>query len=138
MIQFLFNHWQLFVALVVALSLIGINEWFALQQQAPKATPARAVDLINHSDAVVFDLRETTLFQNGHIINAISAHADDFNKPGFAKYKNQCVILVCAQGHESQTLALNLKKQGFNQTMVLSGGMASWQAEHLPLVKGKK
>lgn len=135
--QFILNHWGLWVALLIILILIIVNEWISQQKRAKELTPAAAVLLINHEDAIVIDIRDAEAFKAGHILNAVRANTDDFNKERLAKYKKKPIILTCTRGLQSQALAAKLKEQGYEQPMVLSGGMTAWQAANLPVVKGK-
>jgi rhodanese-related sulfurtransferase len=135
--QFLFNHWVLWVLLVVVLILIYLNELFTQKKRAKDVSPQAAVGLINHENAIVIDLRDAESFAKGHIIDAIRASADDFGHTRMDKYKNKPLILVCSKGLQSATLATKLKQQGFEQPMSLAGGLAAWQAAELPTVKGK-
>lgn len=136
--QFITNHWELWLALVVILLLIFINELLTQKKQAKALTPAAAVDTINHEEAVVIDLRDAEVFRAGHIVNAIRATAEDFDKPVMEKYKTKPLILVCPKGIQSAALATKLRTQGFSNPMVLAGGMAAWHAASLPIVKNKK
>ena len=135
--QFIINHWALWLALVVVLLLIFINEKLAQKKRAKELSPQTAVNLINNDNAVVIDLRDTDTFRKGHIIDSIRATADDFNQQRMDKYKEKPLILVCSRGLQSGPLAAKLKQQGFSQPMVLAGGIDAWQAADLPLIKGK-
>ena len=135
--QFIQNHWALWLALVVILVIIFIYESINQKKRGKELTTASAVELINHHEAVVVDLREPAIYKDGHIINAIQATPEDFSKPRLTKYKDKPIILVCARGLQSATLATKLREQGYTRPMVLSGGIASWQSDSLPLVKGK-
>jgi rhodanese-related sulfurtransferase len=135
--QFIINHWTLWSALLVILLLIFINEFITQKNRAKELSTASAVELINHEDAVVVDLRDQETYRSGRIINAIHAAPEDFGKPKLEKYKSKPIILVCARGLQSPALAIKLRQQGYGQVMVLSGGMAAWQSAGLPLVKGK-
>lgn len=135
--QFILNHWTLCLALVVILIFIFINELLMQKNRAKSVSPAAAIELINHENAVVMDMRDPETFRAGHIIDAICSPADDFNEKRMEKYKTKPVILVCARGIQAAALATKLRTQGFTQPMVLAGGIAAWQAAGLPLVKGK-
>lgn len=135
--QFISNHWELWLALIVILLFIFINELLSQKKRAKELSPAAVVELINHSDAVVIDLRDQETFRSGHITDAICASADDFQKSKMDKYKTKPLVLVCARGLQSSALASKLRTQGFTQPMVLSGGLTAWQAASLPLIKGK-
>ena len=134
---FITNHWQLWLALAVIITLIFINELLDQKKRGKALTPAAAVDLINHNSATVFDLRDAEMFKKGHITDAIRASADDFKQNRMEKYKQTPLILVCNQGTQAATLATQLRAQGFKDPMVLAGGIAAWQTAGLPLVKGK-
>lgn len=135
--QFATNHWQLWLALIVMLVIIFINELVSQKKRGKELSPAGVVEMINNENAVVFDLRDAEAFRTGHIIDAILASADDFNQKRMDKYKTRPVILVCAKGLQSATLAAKLRTQGFAQPMVLAGGIAAWHTDNLPLIKGK-
>ena len=135
--QFITNHWELWLALVAIFLLIFINERFAQKKRAKELSPSAAVEMINHQNAAVMDLREVEIFRAGHIIDAIRVSAEDFTQPRMEKYKNKPIILVCQRGLQSAALAAKLRQQGFTEPLVLAGGIAAWSAASLPLVKGK-
>ncbi|CEK09826.1 rhodanese-like domain-containing protein [Legionella hackeliae] len=135
--QFIVNHWPLWLALIIILLLIFINEAHAQKKRAKELSPQAAVDLINHKDAVIIDLRDAETFRKGHIIDAIRASSEDFDEQRMDKYKEKTMILVCARGLQSAQLAANLREKGFSEPLVLAGGIAAWQAAELPVVKGK-
>ena len=136
--QFVTHHWQLWLALIAILALIFINELLAQKKRAKELSTAATVEMINHEQAIVIDLRDLEAFRAGHIIDAIRTAADDLNQQRIEKYKTKPVILVCARGLQSAALAATLRKQGLTQPiMVLAGGMAAWQEANLPMVKGK-
>lgn len=135
--QFIINHWVLWSLLVIMLILIYINELLTQKKRAKELSPQAAVNLINHDNATVIDLRDADTFSKGHIIDAVRVSAEDFNQQRMAKYKEKPIILVCAKGLQSAPLATKLKQEGFTQPMVLAGGMAAWQAADLPMIKGK-
>lgn len=137
LIQFTTNHWPLCVALVVVLLVIFIHELLSQKNRGKTLSTAAAVEMINHENAVIIDLRDAESFRKGHIINAIHASADDFSQQRMDKYKTKPIILVCAKGLQSPALAAKLRTQGYTQPMVLAGGIAAWQTDSLPLTKGK-
>ncbi|MFI4962970.1 MAG: rhodanese-like domain-containing protein [Legionellales bacterium] len=133
---FITNHWQLCLAFIGILSLVGINEFITQSKKAKELTPQAAVDLINHENALVIDLRDQEAFNTGHIIDSIQAKEEDFSLPKMNKYKNKPIILVCARGLQAATTAAKLRTQGF-QPQVLGGGIAAWNEAELPLIKSK-
>ncbi|ASQ46786.1 rhodanese-like domain-containing protein [Legionella clemsonensis] len=135
--QFIINHWVLWLALIIILLLIFINEAQAQKKRAKELSPQAAVDYINHKEAVVIDLRDVETFRKGHIVDAIRASHKDFDEQRMDKYKERPIILVCARGLQSAQLATKLREKGFSEPLVLAGGIAAWQAADLPMVKGK-
>lgn len=135
--QFIINHWELWLALVVVLLFIFINELMAQKNRAKEISPQAVVALINDDNAVIFDIRDVENYRKGHIINAQRANADDFALPKMNSFKNKTIILVCANGQQSGALALKLRGQEFSNPLVLAGGINAWQSADLPLVKGK-
>jgi len=135
LIQFISNHIGLCVSLIIIIIALFIFEIFEQKKRPQSLTPASAVDLINNNNAIVIDLRDETLFNTGHIINAIRASVQDFSTPRMAKYKTKPIILVCERGVQSTTLASKLRTEGFTEPMALTGGIQAWLAANLPLIK---
>ena len=136
-VQFVTNHWQLCIALIVIALLILINEFISQRKQGKAISAQESIDLINHQKAIVCDLRSVELYNKGHIINSICASEADFAKPKLEKYKQKPIILVCSKGIQAAALSTKLRKSGFSQVFVLAGGISNWQTENLPVVKGK-
>ena len=134
--QFILNHWQLWLALVVFLLLVCINEFITQKKKSKEISPQTAVDLINNDDTVVIDLRDKEAYKNGHIIDSVNVSADDFNQPKMNQYKDKNLILICARGQQSPTVAAKIRPLGF-RPLILRGGIVSWQNADLPLVKKK-
>ncbi len=135
--QFATNHWQLVLTLTVILTIILFNEFVSQKKRGKELSTSAAIEMINHENAVIFDLRDADAFRAGHIIDAIHASADDLGATRCEKYKTKPVILVCARGLQSATLAAKLRIKGFTQLSILAGGMTAWQTAGLPLIKGK-
>jgi rhodanese-related sulfurtransferase len=132
--QFIINHWQLWLAFIGVLALIFINE--LLSKKTEELDPQAVITLINNENASLIDLREKEAYLKGHIIGSIHVNAQDFELEKMNKYKNKPIILVCARGLQSATVAAKIRSQGY-QPSVLRGGIAAWQSADLPLVKGK-
>ena len=133
--DFVTRHWTLWLAFLVILGLIYLNEWSTQRQRAKELSTADALEHINHHDAIVIDLRDKETFKKGHIIDAIHAGGADFLEQRMDKYKTKSLIFVCERGLQAATLATKLRKQGFQHAMVLKGGLTAWREANLPLVK---
>lgn len=132
---FILNHWYLFLALVVILLLVYLNELFEQKKRAHELSPQAAVDKINHDEATVFDLRPKNEFMDGHIIDSIQANSADFEQKKMEKYKNKPLILTCAKGTQAAQTASKLREFGFANVYILQGGIDAWKKADLPLVK---
>ncbi len=96
-----------------------------------------ALQLINHKDAAVLDVREPSECEAGHLLNA---HLIPLGKlkervGEIEQYKDKPLIVVCRSGNRSGAACVTLSKSGFNQVYNLSGGVTAWQQAKLPLTK---
>lgn len=96
-----------------------------------------ALQLINHKNAFVLDVREPDEYKAGHLLNAQLIPLGKLNERigELAKYKDKPVIVVCRSGNRSGTACVTLGKQGFTQAYNLTGGMMAWQKANLPTQK---
>lgn len=104
---------------------------------AMEVEPTQAVQLINHQDALVLDVREANEFAAGHIANArhipLSQLSDNL-KP-LEKHKDKAIVVNCRSGARSAMACATLRKHGFTQIYNLKGGIMAWQQAGLPTVK---
>ncbi len=137
-IQFLGHNWAMSTALIIVFAMILFNEIQFIRKKGKAISPQEVIKLINNDSAVVIDLRDKEHHLKSHIIDAISTPVDDFDKDNkLNRYKDNTIILVCEQGLKSASLALKLRKKGYKNPLVLSGGMNAWLTAQLPTVKGK-
>ncbi len=96
-----------------------------------------ALQLINHKDAVVLDVREPDEYQAGHVLNARLIPLGKLREriAELEKHKDQPIVVVCRSGNRSGTACAMLGKQGFTQAYNLAGGMMAWQKASLPVEK---
>jgi rhodanese-related sulfurtransferase len=52
------------------------------------------------------------------------------------KYRERPVVVACKMGQNAGAAGTLLRKQGFTNVSRLSGGMAEWRNQNLPVVKG--
>jgi rhodanese-related sulfurtransferase len=99
--------------------------------------PMAAVQLINRKNAVVLDVREQGEFNGGHISGAKNFPVASIEKRAsdLKKYTNKTVLILCASGTRSRAACAALRKMGFEDVHVLSGGMAAWKQANLPVEK---
>lgn len=137
LLEFIGNHWILFLALIVVSALLIHN---LITGEKGSIDPLGATDLINKRDAAVIDVRPTADFAKGHIINAVNIPMNGFrNQTGsIAKYRQHPLIVSCRSGSQSQMACAMLRKDGFEEVYNLRGGVMAWQNANLPLTRSKK
>lgn len=96
-----------------------------------------AMQLINHKNALVLDVREQKEYDEGHILNSklipVGKLAERIGE--LEKYREHPIVVVCRSGHRSAAACALLGKQGFAQAYNLDGGVIAWQKANLPLEK---
>ena len=135
--QFIINHWVLCLALVAVIALLVLEEKKGSVKGVKKITPQAAINLMNHENAKVVDVRGEPSFKAGHLVGAINIPATELEKniKKLTKFKSKPVILVCSAGQGSLKAGLVLMKQGFTDVYSLTGGVTGWQRAGLPLAK---
>lgn len=134
-LQFYQQHFLLATALIAVIVLFIINEVTGKLRATARCNPQQLVNMMNHQDAMVIDIREKAAFVEGHIINARNMQPDDIATKINATDKTKPIILVCGNGQHSDKLAMRLKQEGFTQLYILSGGLTSWRNENMPVTK---
>lgn len=132
LLEFVSNHWLLVSAFVVLLILLVLDSG---AKSGAKVSTAQLTQMINRDNALVLDIRDSTEFKKGHIVDALNVpHAqittriDDLNE-----HKNRPIVLVCKDGQRSGMAGKELHKRGY-QVFRLSGGLLEWTQQNLPLV----
>ncbi len=128
------NFWLFLIAIMSGIMLLwsfvgnrlrGIRE----------ADSAAALQLINHKDAIVLDVREADEFKTGRLLNAkhipLGKLRDRVGE--LERYRDKPIIVVCRSGNRSATACSLLGKEGFAQVYNLSGGIMAWQKAGLPV-----
>ena len=132
--EFIGNHYILVSVFVFLLVAFIINEG---KQGGAAITPGNLVKLVNREGAVIIDIRDNKEFGNGHIAGAMNLpfSALDSRIGELTPYKEKPIVLVCKMGQHAGSIGRKLKAQGFEDVRRLSGGMAEWGANSLPVVK---
>lgn len=99
--------------------------------KAEYITPADISSVISSEKTVIIDLRNEKKFADGHIKGAINAeyHEATFLRDIKNIDKERTVILYCGEGIKSDKAADIMKKEGFRNIKILSGGYARWLSE---------
>lgn len=88
---------------------------------------AQAAQLIDETDPMILDCRETKDYRTGHLENALHVHEglkDALVKKG---NKERSLLIYCYYGHASEHLAEFFTDFGFKNVYSLAGGYSSWK-----------
>lgn len=126
-----------FLAVLVLLSLITIFIIYEKRKGGVKVDTSEMTRLINKGDPYVYDLRSSSEYGTGSVAGALNLQPSNLVKQDalFKASEEDCIILICKTGTTSSKSAGELKKQGFTNVNVLSGGMTNWTQSGMPLVK---
>lgn len=96
-----------------------------------------AVQLINHQDAVVLDVREESEYYSGHVPHSRHIPLGALGKRHIEleKLKGHPLVVICRSGARSGSACGVLRKLGFEQVYNLAGGVGAWQQANMPLEK---
>ncbi len=135
-LEFILNHYILSLAFAVVTFLL-IQEFFDTAFKRFNAiSPLLAVPKIDDDNTVVIDVRESPDFILGHIEKAINVPLSKFAEDlsNLQKYKKNLILLTCQTGTRASAAAKVLTKSGFENVLILTGGMNAWQDEYrLPI-----
>lgn len=136
LLEFAPNHYVLIGIFVVLLIAFFVNEG---KRGGAAITTGNLVHLINRQGAVVLDVRDHKEFAAGHIAGSINMPFSGIDEriSELTAYKDKPVVLVCKMGQNAGAVGRKLRADGFKQVRRLSGGMAEWTGNSLPVVKGK-
>jgi rhodanese-related sulfurtransferase len=126
--------------IIVAIFAIYMLVWPPISRQLSGVKDAgimEVVQLINHKDAVVLDVREESEYYSGHVPHSRHIPLGALGKRHIEleRYKNRPLVVVCRSGARSGRACGMLRKLGFEEVYNLSGGVGAWQQANLPLEK---
>ena len=132
--EFIGNHPILVGTFVLLIFFFIRNE---TQRGGRGVTAQQLVDMVNREDAVVLDVREKKDYDEGHIVDAINIpySALESRLSELKDYKSRPLVVACKMGQHSGAAGTLLRKNGFEQVSRLTGGVAEWRNQSLPVVK---
>jgi len=133
LIQFATDHYILVAIFVVLLVALLVNE---LRRGGQSLSNGQLTALVNADKALVIDIRPSKEYSAGHIVGALNIPHDKVanRMAELEKHKEKTLIVVDAMGQQSGAVCGELLKAGYTAAK-LSGGVSSWKADNLPLVK---
>ncbi|WP_370980164.1 rhodanese-like domain-containing protein [Agaribacterium sp. ZY112] len=125
--------------LLVGILTLLVAAFFTLERRRAGASISHLelARVVNANEAVMFDLRDSSEFKAGHIVDAINipfAKLKDSDLE-LKKHKDKTLILIDKMGQHAPGAAKQLKEQGYI-VVRLQGGMSEWQGQNMPVVKG--
>ncbi len=137
--HFVLGHPYLLAGSVVALGFLIYQELYDWLNRQWWVSVSDAVELINHQQAQVLDLRDPQEFQQGSILGARQVALDQLGttlQQLGAQSHGQSVILILPKEDQPYQIKARLTKyspQQLPQLKILRGGIDAWQAAELPL-----
>jgi rhodanese-related sulfurtransferase len=130
------NIWLIFIAIASGLMLL----WSFVGNRVrgvKEADTAAALQLINHKNALVLDVRDEKEFDNGHILGAKNIPVLKLKERigELERYRDKPIVVVCGSGKRSATGCAVLGAREFAQAYNLTGGMMAWRKADLPVEK---
>jgi rhodanese-related sulfurtransferase len=126
----------LFVITAVVSGLLLL--WPLVSRRGIKEIDTRvAIQLINHQDALVLDVRDDSEYAAGHLPNSKHMPSEKIEERWIElqKFKEKPIVVIYSGGIRSNRASLVLKKNGFSQVVNLMGGIDAWKRASLPIVK---
>ena len=132
--EFIGNHPYLVGGFVVLLVLFIRNE---TRRGGRSVSAQELVALVNKEDAVVLDLRDQKEFAAGHIVDSVNIPYSSLESrlSELDEYKDKPIVLACKMGQHAGSAGTALRKNGFANVSRLTGGIAEWRNQNLPVVK---
>lgn len=133
-LDFVAEQWLLISILV---ALVAAFLVFESRKGGAVVSYHQATRLLNDERAVLLDVRDASDFKAGHIAGAIHIPYASLNARAseLDKHKTKQIILADKMGQHAGAAGKTLRDKGFD-VVRLSGGMAEWKHQNLPLVKG--
>ena len=118
----------------------GVLLWtiqFAASAAAPSVSLEEAQAALDHSSAVVVDIREPSEHASGVAKGALLIPMGQLSQRlgDITTSKTQPLILVCASQNRSSKMADQLQAAGYTHVSYVKGGMNQWTARGWPKIK---
>lgn len=133
-IEFVTNHPFLIGTFIILLSLFIRNE---TRRGGQSVSVQKLVDMVNRENALVLDVRDKKEFESGHIVDAVNIPYGSLETrlDELARHRERPIVVACRMGQHSGAAGTLLRKKGFPNVSRLTGGIAEWRNQNLPVVK---
>ena len=132
-ISFLIEHYYYSLPILVAFILLIRSN---ATKGGKKISVQELISLNNQDKVQLIDLRPSGEFNDGHIVGSVNIPFADIQNRSheIKKVDDKFLILICETGGQSANAGETLKKLGFDNNLILSGGIRQWRMDNLPLV----
>lgn len=130
---FLTQEWLLVSTLA---ALIAVYAWRERIKSGRPISAHEVTRMLNSETGVLLDVRDKKEFNAGHISGAIHIpHTKVASELGqLEQYRDKTLVVADKIGQHAGSVGRTLGQNGFDVRR-LSGGIAEWQAQSLPLIK---
>ena len=131
---FIVNHPYLCGAFLLLLALFIRNE---MRRGGRSVSAQQLVELVNKENALVLDVRDKKEYDAGHIVHAVNIPFSslDSRADELKKHKERAIVIACKMGQHSGSAGALLRRKGFQNVVRLTGGLAEWRNQSLPVVR---
>jgi rhodanese-related sulfurtransferase len=136
-VTFVQNNWLLILVFVLSGAMLV---WPLVQSRLSPGKDVGNLEvtrLINSSNAVLVDVRETKEYEGGRLPNAIHIPLSQLASRGaeLARYVGKPVVAYCMTGNRARMANAALARLGFKDVYNLRGGYKAWKDAGLPVEK---
>ena len=132
LINFLIGHYYLSGPLLIVIVLLIISN---ARKGGKKISTQQLISLCNQDKAFLIDLRDSESFKIGSITNSFNIPSNDLiRRSNEINQKEKSIVLICEMGSVSPNSGELLQKEGFENILILKGGINQWKMDNLPLV----
>ena len=136
-VTFVQNNWLLILVFVLSGAMLV---WPLIQR---RLSPGRdvgtleATRLINSSNAVLLDIRETKEYEGGRLPRALHIPLSQLASRGgeLTRYAGKPIVVYDTMGNRSRMANTALARHGFKDVYNLRGGYKAWKDAGLPVEK---
>jgi len=137
LLDFAQRHLMLVIAFVATAGMILWAEFQHFTKSYKDLSVSEMVQVMNHHDPVLLDVRESSELTQGVIKGAKHIPMSNLSKrvSELEKFKDRKVIAYCRSGQRSSHACRILKKNDFADVYHLAGGVVAWESANLPMEK---
>lgn len=132
---FLVEQAAITIPLAIMMIALLVIELRIKQTQSVEVAPDRAIELVNRHRGVLIDIRPKEAFEAGRIGGAVHSSVAQLTvSKNFHKYKTRPLVLIADDMREAKTVRQQLIEKGYESAYILTGGIANWRKQGLPVV----